>query len=335
MVTDRQFRRLRKLLQTETTLAKAADKAGVDEKTARKYRDSDRLPSQRRVPRTWRTREDPFQDVWPELVDQLRLNPGLQAKTLFLDLQRRYPGRFPDVQLRCLQRRIKRWRALEGPPKEVFFAQDHEPGWLAESDFTHMGTLGVTIAGEPFDHLVYHFVLTYSNWETGTVCFSESFESLSEGLQNALWELGGVPRQHRTDRLSAAVKADPEPEMFTQRYQALLAHYGLQAQAIRPRQAHENGDVEQSHYRFKQAVDQSLMLRGSRDFATRGDYEAFLHKVMAGRNANRRERFAEEQAVLSSLPPRRLETGRHFPARGLIAAEELNDAEGHIADQDQ
>ena len=181
------------MIQTEDTLAQAADKAGVDEKTARKYRDSDPLPSQRRLPHTWRTREDPFQDVWPQLVDQLRLNPGLQAKTLFDDLQRRFPGQFPDVQLRCLQRRIKQWRALEGPPKEVFFAQTHEPGRLAESDFTHMGALGVTIAGEPFDHLVYHFVLTYSNWEAGTVCFSESFESLSEGLQNALWELEGFP----------------------------------------------------------------------------------------------------------------------------------------------
>src|SRR6188474_2263225 len=118
MVTDRQFRRLRKLLQSETTLANAADKAGVDEKTARKYRDSDRLPSQRRIPHTWRTREDPFQDVWPEIQERLCLNPGLEAKTLFLDLQRRFPGRYPDGQLRTLQRRIKQWRALEGPPKE-------------------------------------------------------------------------------------------------------------------------------------------------------------------------------------------------------------------------
>jgi hypothetical protein len=315
MVTDRLFRRLRKLIQTEDTLAQAADKAGVDEKTARKYRDSDPLPSQRRVPHTWRTREDPFQDVWAELLDQLRLNPGLQAKTLFDDLQRRFPGRFPDVQLRCLQRRIKQWRALEGPPREVFFAQAHEPGRLAESDFTHMGPLGVTIAGESFDHLVYHFVLTYSNWEAGTVCFSESFESLSEGLQNALWELGGVPRRHRTDRLTAAVNTDPQPEMFTRRYQALMTHYGLEAQAIQPRQANENGDVEQSHYRFKQAVDQALMLRGSREFAGRGDYQTFLKKLMAGRNANRKERFREEMAVLLSLPARRLEMARRLKAR--------------------
>src|SRR5512135_1798933 len=315
MVTDRLFRGLRKLLQTETTLANAADKAGIDEKTARKYRDSDLLPTERRVPHAWRTREDPFQDVWPELQDRLRLNPGLAAKTLFVDLQRRFPGRFPDGQLRTLQRRLKHWRATEGPPQEVFFAQTHEPGRLCASDFTHMTELDVTIAGEPFDHLVYHFVLTYSNWETGTVCFSESWESLGAGLQNALWELGGVPQQHRTDRLGAAVKADPDPEMFTRRYQVLLDHYGLQAQAIRPRQAHENGDVEQSHYRFKQAVDQALMLRGSREFASRGEYEAFLRKVMAGRNVNRRERSAEEQAALSPLPLRRLESGRRVTAR--------------------
>src|SRR5512135_895350 len=310
MVTDRLFRRLRKLIQTESTLTNAADKAGIDEKTARKYRDSDALPSQMTTPHTWRTREDPFQDVWPDLLEMLRLNPGLQAKTLFLDLQRRSPGHYPDGQLRTLQRRIKQWRTLEGPPKEVFFAQDHEPGRLCASDFTHMTELGVTIAGDPFEHLVYHFVLTYSNWETGTVCFSESFEALAEGLQNALWELGGVPRRHRTDRLTAAVNTDPEPEMFTRRYQALMTHYGLEAQAIQPRQANQNGDVEQSHHRFKQAVDQALLLRGSREFVGRGEYQTFLRKVMAGRNVNRKARFAEELAVLSALPARRLEMAR-------------------------
>jgi hypothetical protein len=315
MLTDRQFRRLRKVLQTESTLIRAADKAGIDEKTARKYRDSDRLPSQRRAPRSWRTREDPFRDVWPELESQLRINPGLQAKTLFLDLQRRFPGRFPDVQLRCLQRRIKHWRAVEGPPKEVFFAQNHEPGRLAASDFTHMTALGVTIAGEPFDHLVYHFVLTYSNWETGTICFTESFESLCEGMQNALWELGGVPRRHRTDRMSAAVNTDSLPETFTPRYQALLNHYGIAPETIQPRKANQNGDAEQSHNRFKQAVDQALMLRGSRNFSDRGEYQGFLRKIMAGRNANRRDRFAEEQAALTSLPARRVEMMRRIKAK--------------------
>ena len=141
---------------------------------------------------TWRTRPDSFADTWPEVRSHLEVNPGLEAKTLFEHLQRKYPGRFQDGQLRTLQRRVKTWRALEGPPREVFFPQVHKPGALSQSDFTEMTSLGVTICGQPFDHLVYHFVLTYSNFESATICFSESFEALSEGLQNALWELGGV-----------------------------------------------------------------------------------------------------------------------------------------------
>jgi len=205
MIKDGQIIRLRQFLGEGKPLYLAALKVGMDTKTAQKYRYADRLPSESFTPRTWRTREDPFQDVWPELRDQLERNPGLQAMTLFADLLRRFPGRFADGQLRTLQRKIRVWRATEGPPKEVFFDQIHTPGQLCASDFTHMNDLSVTIAGQPFDHMVYHFVLTYSNWETCTVCFSESFESLSAGVQNALWELGGVPQLHRTDRLSAAV----------------------------------------------------------------------------------------------------------------------------------
>ncbi|MDP8238950.1 MAG: IS21 family transposase, partial [Candidatus Hatepunaea meridiana] len=189
--------------QTYTT---SAAKAGMDEKTARKYRNLDKLPSEVKVDHTWRTREDPFADVWSEVVPKLSVNPGLESKTLFSDLQRRYPGRFQDGQLRTFQRLVKRWRATEGPSREIFFPQVHHPGELCESDFTHMDSLGITINGQLFSHMIYHFVLTYSNWETGTICFSESFESLSQGLQNALCSLGGVPRSHRTDRLSSAVK---------------------------------------------------------------------------------------------------------------------------------
>jgi hypothetical protein len=315
MIKDTQVLRLRQLLGEGDPLSRAALKVGMDAKTARKYRHADRLPSASCGPRTWRTREDPFQEVWPELSDLLRLNPGLQAKTLFGDLQRRFPGCFPDGQLRTLQRKIKAWKAIEGPPKEVFFEQIHTPGQLGASDFTHMNDLAVTIAGQPFDHLVYHFVLTYSNWETGTVCFSESFEALCQGLQNALWELGGVPQLHRTDRLTAAVNNLGDRALFRRRYHALLAHYGLNAQAINVRQAHENGDVEQSHHRFKTAVDQALMLRGSRDFAERSGYEQFLRAVMAQRNQGRQARFAEERPRLGALPARRFDAWRKCRVR--------------------
>ncbi len=307
MVTDQQVRMLMELVKTEKQLSSAAAKAGMCEKTARKYRRSGKLPSDSAAPHVWRTRPDPFEEVWEEVRGVLKDNPGLEAKTLFEDLQRRYPGRFPDGQLRTLQRRVKMWRALEGPLQEIFFAQEHHPGVLGQSDFTHMDSLGVTLGGQPFNHLVYHFVLTYSNWETGSVCFSESFESLSAGLQAALFELGGVPKAHQSDRLSAAVCNLQSPAEFTERYAALLRHYGLEGKMIQPRKANENGDVEQSHHRFKRAVDQALMLRGSRDFTDREAYESFLKKLFEQLNANRRERFMEEVAVLRKLPLKRLD----------------------------
>lgn len=314
--TDRQVRRLRALLKTGTSLKAAAMRADMDEKTARKYREVGKLPSEIGVwPRPWRTREDPFADVWEEVRAQLETSPGLEAKTLFLWLQRKYPGRFQDGQLRTLQRRLRRWRATAGPAKEVFFAQIHHPGRLAASDFTHMGSLGVTLGGQPFDHMIYHFVLTYSNWETVAICFSESFESLSEGLQQALWELGGVPERHRSDRMSAAVNNLTERKEFTRRYQELTAHYGLTAEKINPREAHENGDAEQSHNRFKQAVDQALLLRGSRDFPARPAYERFLHEVRDQRNSGRQKRLAEERAVLRPLPAGRLESYKRARVR--------------------
>ncbi len=268
-----------------------------------------------KCPRTWRTRQDPFAEVWDEVRGHLALNPGLEAKTLFEHLQRRYPGRFQDGQLRTLQRRVKQWRALEGPPREVYFPQRHEPGELAQSDFTHMGSLNVTIRGVPFDHLIYHFVLTYSNWETASICFSESFESLSEGLQNALWHLGGVPRAHQTDCLTSAVQKLDHPEDFTQRYRGLLDHYGLEGRKTQPESPHENGDVEQRHHRFRRAVDQALMLRGHRDFESREAYAAFLRGAEEQLNRGRTKRLQEELGVLRDLPARRLQACTRLEVR--------------------
>ena len=303
------------LCQTEQSLQAAADKAGMDRETARKYRKSGKLPSEARTDHDWRTRADAFAQVWPWVAQQLSVNPGLEAKTLLEALQRAHPGRFADGQLQTLQRQVKRWRGLDGPGQEVFFAQVHHPGRLCASDFSHMTKLGVTIGGRSFEHLIYHFVLTYSNWETFTICYSESFESLSQGLQNALWELGGVPQLHRTDCLSAAVANTSDLDEFTRRYQGLLGHYGLQAQKTNPNSGHENGDVEQRHHRFKRAVDQALMLRGSRDFADVPAYGQFLQALTRQLNRGRQSRFAEELKVIHGLPPARLEAVKRLEAR--------------------
>lgn len=309
MLTDEQVRLLMKHRQTSKTLEQAAAKEDMSVTTARKYLREGKLPSQMKVEHAWRTRPDPFAEVWEEVLQMLEVNPGLEAKTLFQEIQRRYPGIYQDGQLRTLQRRIKTWRALEGPEKEVFFPQEHHPGALCQSDFTHLSELGITIQNEPFPHMLYHFVLTYSNWETGTVCFSENFESLSTGLQNALWELGGVPHSHQSDCLSSAVQkvAEEKSQPWTARYRSLLRHYGLEGKTIQTGKANENGDIEQRHHRFKRALDQALMLRGSRDFCSRKDYETFLRNLLSQLNAGRSVRLQEELSCLRSLPKNRLD----------------------------
>src|SRR6516164_5031452 len=221
-------------------------KAGMDRKTARKYRQRGQLPSETQTPHTWRTRPDPLAEVWAGLELLLEAEPTLQAKTLLEWLQRQYADRDWSPQRRTLERRVRQWKAQHGPAKEVFFSQVHEPGRLGSSDFTHGDSLGVTIQGQAFPHLWFHFVLTYSNWEHVSLCFSESFASLSDGWQNAVWELGAVPERHRTDRLTLAVHHDGNAEEFTARYQALMRHYAVTPEATNAYSGHENGDCELS-----------------------------------------------------------------------------------------
>jgi hypothetical protein len=315
MVTDAQVRRLKRLSKTEKTQELAAAKAGMDVKTARRYLQDGGLPSEMKTDRGWRTRTDPFDEVWEGIRKQIQANPGLEAKTLFEALQRQSPGKFGDGQLRTLQRRIKNWRATDGPGKEVFFAQQHVPGRLGQSDFTYMNELGITIARQSFPHMLYHFVLTYSNWEDVTPCYSESFESLSDGLQNAVWELGGVPLQHQTDRLTTAVNNNCDEKEFQSRYQALMRHYRLEPLKIQAGKANENGDVEQRHHRLKRAVDQALLLRDSRDFASISEYKEFLRALMGQLNAGRRDRLRVEMQYLRTLPDSRLDSCKRVNAR--------------------
>lgn len=314
MVTDCQVRRLFVLIKKEKSLAVAATKAGMDEETARKYKKLGKLPSQVKQPHTWKTREDPFEDIWDEAVVFL-WNPGIEAKTVFEYLQRKYPGQFQDGQLRTFQRKVKVWRGLEGPSKEVYFPQVHYPGDLSASDFTSMNRLGISINGERFNHLVFHFILTYSNWETGSICFSESFESFAQGFQNACWELGGVTKRHRTDNFSAAIYSDLFRKQFTQRYKSLLKHYDIIGESIQARKSNENGDIEQSHNRFKKAVEQALILRGSRDFCSQEQYVSFLQKIFKQLNSGRIKRFEEELKHLRRLPDNRLEDYKKLTAK--------------------
>ena len=284
--------------------AVAAARAGMSERTARKYEHAGQLPSTLKQPRRHRTRPNPFAADWPWIVGQLERDSALQATTLFALLEAQHPGRYRAGQVRTLQRHIATWRALHGPEREVMFAQEHTPGEMAQSDFTHMSDLGITLGGVPFPHVLFHLVLTYSNVEAVSLCFAESFEALAEGLERGLWQIGGVPRRHRTDHLGAAVRPLEalERQEFRARYLALLDHYGMEPSTNNAGEAHENGDVEQAHYRFKVAVDQALRVRGSRDFADRAAYERFLHDLVQQRNHTRQPRFAVEHPLLRPLP---------------------------------
>jgi hypothetical protein len=212
----------------------AADVAGMDRKTAAKYRDGGKLPSQLKEPRTWRTREDPFDNDWPRLEEMLRHAPELEAKSLFGHLcEVIRPGAYHEGQLRTLQRRVREWRARCGPEREVFFPQDHVPGRLAQTDFTSTGELRVTIRGVAFEHLICRVVLTWSNWEWPTVCRSESMLALRRGVQVAFFHLGRVPKQHQTDNSTAATHDVPSGKRgFNADYEALMRHLDVEPRTI-------------------------------------------------------------------------------------------------------
>lgn len=255
------------------------------------------------------TRIDPFESVWEsELMPLLATSPKLEARTLLEELQRRYDGQYQDKLLRTLQRRVRQWKAVSGPAKEIIFRQNHPPGWQGISDFTNADALGVTIRTEPFHHLLYHYRLSYSGVEfVQIVQGGESFSALAEGLQNAFWNTGGVPETHRTDSLSAAYKncGDKTKEEFTQSYIQLCEHYGIEPTRNNKGIAHENGSIESPNGHLKNRFEQALMLRESHDFDSLDDYRAFVREIMLRYNKRVEKAFIEERAYLKPLPERK------------------------------
>jgi len=289
------------------TPAAAAAKAGFSTATAYRIEADPRLPSQKKKPRG-RRRPDPLAGVWEsEIVPMLEAAPGLRAVAVFDEIRRRHPELSPGIR-RTLERRIRTWRALYGADQDVIFRQTHEPGCLGLSDFTHMGASRVTIAGEPLKHMLYHFRLVFSGFEHAHVILGgESFVALAEGLQNALWALGGVPLQHRSDSLSAAFRnLDRDArEDLTRRYHSLMQHYRMTPTRNNAGIAHENGSIESSHGHFKKAVEDALLLRGSRDFDDLDSYRRFIDEIVGRHNARHRKQIDLERSKLRSLPKRR------------------------------
>ena len=287
--------------------ALAGAKAGFSTATAYRIEADAGRSSEKRKGRG-RRRPDPLAGIFEEeIVPLLEASPGLRAVALYEEMMRRHPELHPGVR-RTLERRVRGWKARYGPEQEIIFRQKHEPGRRGLSDFTDAGALGVTVAGEPLAHKLYHFRLEYSGFSHAAVVLGgESYVALAEGLQDALWALGGVPKEHRTDSLSAAfrnLKREARDDL-TARYAALLEDYGMSGSRNSRGRAHENGSIEGPHGHLKRALGDALLLRGSPDFETIGAYRAFLARVVSRRNARAREKIDAERAVLGPLPGRR------------------------------
>jgi transposase InsO family protein len=298
----------------------AAAKAGFSTATAYRIEADPQLPSQKTRPRE-RRRPDPLAGVWEgEIVPMLEAAPGVRAIAIFEEISRRHPELAMGVR-RTLERRVANWRALNGPSRDVIFRQEHPPGRMGLSDFTDMNGLGVTIAGVPLLHRLYHFRLAFSGFAHAHVVLGgESFVALAEGLQNALWALGGVPEQHRSDSLSAAFRNLDRnaADDLTRRYDELCAHYGMTPTRNNPGVSHENGSIESAHGHLKKVLTDELLLRGSRDFEDLAAYRRFVDEVVGRRNARNRKSIEIERTALKPLPARR--TTDYEEARVLVTS---------------
>jgi len=295
-----------KFRQTHTP-TQASAKAGISRSSGYRFEQNPNRPSQMQVLRG-RRRPDPLAELWEsEIVPMLKAAPGLRPIAVFEETQRRHPDMHPGIR-RTLERRIRAWQALNGPERDVIFRQEHVPGRLGLSDFTDMGGLGILVAGQCLDHRLYHFRLAFSGWEHAHVVLGgESFVALAEGLQNALWGLGGVPHEHRSDSLSAAFcNLDRNArEDLTRRYEELCTHYGMTPTRNNRGVAHENGTIESSHGHLKKAIEDALLLRGSRDFDDLDAYRRFVDELVARRNRRSAKRLEVERPILLPLPVRR------------------------------
>ena len=319
MVTDEQVKLYRKKRMEGKNQEQAAAAAGLSTRTGQRW-ERGALPSERTEVRTWRTRDDPFAKVWEKDVVPLLerdTDRKLHAKTVLKALRAKHPGEYPKKLTRTMQRRMRDWRALNGPDQDVIFPQEHPPGREAAFDFTHASELGITIAGEAFDHLLFTLRASHGKWLYAELAYGETWEAMNKGLQNGMWEAGGVFPVWRHDNLSAATKELRRTggRALTRRYQELLDHYGATSSRIRPGKANENGVAEKTNDLLKTALDQALRLRGHRDFESVAAYEAFVRETVAEQNAEHAATIEAERAVLLPLPSCRLPTYTRFEVK--------------------
>ena len=303
-VTNQQVIRLKRMIHKHNQEIAAA-KSGMSTKTARKYLATNKMPSDLKKERHWKTRTNLFESDWEKIESMLNKSPGLQAKTILAHLIGEQPNKYNDSHERTLQRMLRKWRASNGSNNNIIFNQTIKPGKQSQSDYTSMNELSVSIKGEVFNHLLFHFILPYSKWEYASISYSESFDSLSKGYEEAVWSLGYVAPEHRTDNLSAASKRVGQKRVVTDKWKEFMKHYSATPSRNNPGKSNENGSIEKSHDLLKNDIRQQLMLRGSSDFSSITEYQEFIQKIVTRRNNARRDKLIEEIKLLSPLPEKK------------------------------
>lgn len=317
MITNEQFITLVSAMKKLHNIEDSAEISKMHRNTAGKHLKKGCLPSETKKKR----KKSPLLSKinpkhWVEITDLLTTSPELEVTALFDHLLEQYPDDYKGTELRSLQRNIREWRMTEGSEKEVMFYQHYNPGERSQSDFVHMNYLKVTIHGKQYDHILFHFMLPYSGWEDVLVCEGgESFDNLSRGYEIALWKLGGSPKIHRTDNLSAAITVTKGGNYFTTNWQHLMNHYNVTPTVNNPGKSNENGKVERSNGLFKRSLENQLALRKSKNFGSVEEYQAFVTKIVEKRNLQRKAKVIEEKTIIADLPRGKWYSAVKFPVK--------------------
>ena len=268
MISDKQYKTLVRAMKHVRTISSASDIAEMHRNTGSKYLKVGDLPSNIKKPRNPPNQPAAIREEhWSEIQMILEDSPELEATAALEYLQEKYEGFYNGKELRSLQRRMKEWRVFNGSEKEVMFWQTYRAGEKSQSDFIKMDYLKVTIRGKQYNHLLFHFMLPYSGWEDAMVCEGgESFANLRDGYEKALWRLGGVTKEHRTDNLSAAITVTKKGKFFTENWKKLTQHYNVAPTVNNAGKSNENGKVERSNGMIKRSIENHLYLRRSKDF---------------------------------------------------------------------
>lgn len=303
MISQEKLKFIMIAMKNTNNINETAKAAGVHRNTVAKYVKGLTI-EEHKPKRDYAKQETAIKrEHWEEIKGYLQKSPELEAKAAMEYLIEKYPEDYTGKEVRTLQRKFKKWKIEEGRPKEVMFYQKYEIGAKSQSDFIHMNYLKISIGGKIYNHLLYHFMLPYSGWEDVMVCEGgESFDNLCKGYEKALWKLMGVPKEHRTDNLTAAVIISKEGKRFTKDWEDLNEHYKIKATTNNVGKSNENGKVERSNGLFKRSLENHLIFRKSKEFRDKKEYENYVDNIVNKRNKSRDIVVTEEKKVLGNLP---------------------------------